>query len=121
MKAVALSIILLIGVLVLTVLNSSFVNSRIEKMKSIAMEISENGSRSTEAVDKLYSIWEDSRALFSLSVGLREIDRVTENLLSLREACSLNNDWEIRQKCVLLCNALDDIARYEHFSIESIL
>ena len=121
MKAVILSTVLLISVLFITVLNAAFVGDRVENMKDLAIEICENGSQREEAVEKLYSIWENSRVFFSLSAGLREIDRATENLLSLKEACLYDNEWEIRQRCVLFCNALDDIVRYERISLENIL
>lgn len=121
MKAVVISVILLIAVVTGTVLNFFFVNSRIDEMKQITQRISEsNGDRLSDA-EELYALWERNREALSISTGLREIDRATENLLCLVVACQSDNEWAIQQSCTLFCNALDDIARYEKFSIESIL
>ena len=90
-------------------------------MKQLAESICDDKNLRAKTVSELYELWEHSYDLLSFSTGLREIDRATENLLSLKAACEADNEWAIKQSCILFCNALDDIARYEKFSLGSIL
>lgn len=121
MRAVIISIALLIVVVTGTLVNLVFVNSRIDEMKCLAESICDDKKLRSENITELYELWERSYDLLSFSTSLREIDRATENLLTLQAACESDNEWAIKQSCVLFCNALDDIARYEKFSLGSIL
>ena len=117
MKAVAISLILLVAVISLTVANSVFVNDRINSIKDTALSILDDGVDKSETARSLILRWERDQKIFRLSTSLREIDRATEALLTLAIACENANEWAIRQSCVLFCDALDDIARYETFNI----
>ncbi len=121
MKAVIVSVILLVLVIIATFLNIGFINSRVDQMKKLTQSILSSPEERENAVDELFRLWEKSHVIFSMSTGLREVDRATENLLTLRTACEEDNEWAIKQSCVLFCNALDDIARYENLSLEAVL
>lgn len=121
MKAVAISILLLVAVVICSIANAAFVNARILQMSGLAMEIFENSSGRAERLERLSADWDKNQPIFRLSTSLREVDRVSENLLTLQLACQSENEWAIRQSCVLFCDALDDIARYETFNIFKII
>lgn len=121
MKAVAVSVLLLISVVVCSIANTVFVNSRITEMTEIAMSIFDDTADRQAEIEKLSDGWARYQPIFRLSTSLREVDRVSENLLTLELACQSGNEWAIRQGCVLFCDALDDIARYETFNIFKIL
>ena len=121
MKAVVISILLLITVVLGSIINAAFVNQRISQMSALAMEITEDSGNRAERLEKLSADWEKNQPIFRLSTSLREVDRVSENLLTLQIACKSENEWAIRQSCVLFCDALDDIARYETFNIFKII
>ena len=55
-----------------------------------------------------------------MSTSLRDVDSVTENLLNFRTSIIEGNDLLLEQSYALLCNSLDDIARYERISLENI-
>ena len=120
MRAVAISIILLIAVIVCSSLNAIFINKRINEMSHLATNILENVDRN-DNIERLLSQWDENQKIFRLSTSLRELDRVSENLISLSVACRADNEWAIRQCCALFCDALDDIARYETFNIFKVL
>lgn len=117
MKAVVISILLLAVAIIGSVINAFFVNSKITEMSELVTEISQGGKDREEKLEKLSLEWSENQSIFRLSTSLREVDRVSENLLTLQVACQSENEWAIRQSCVLLCDALDDIARYETFNI----
>ena len=121
MRAVIISAILLFAVVAGTIINVLFVNDRIDDMKALAQEVCDDRPNREQAIDDLYDLWEKSYDLLSISTGLRDLDRATENLLSLKAACQSDNEWAIKQSYVLFCNALDDIARYEKFTLSSML
>ena len=121
MKAVAISVLLLVTVVTCSVVNAAFVNQRVSEMSELVADILEDSSNREESLERLGDSWSKNQPIFRLSTSLREVDRVSENLLTLRVACQSQNEWAIRQSCALFLDALDDIARYETFNIFKIL
>ncbi len=119
MKTFAISIILFLAVIVLVTVNVFYVNGVLEHTKQLATEIYKD-STSTEALSELYDHWQSHKSWLGLSVSLRDIDSVTENLLNFKTAVIQGNDILLHQSYALLCNSLDDVARYESFSVENI-
>ena len=119
MRAFAITIVLFIAVIILVTANALYVNSTLERTKQLATEIYKD-STSSEALSELYDHWQKHKSFIALSTSLRDIDSVTENLLNFKTAVIQGNDMLIHQSYALLCNALDDVARYESFSLENI-
>ena len=113
MKAVIISVILLVTVVLGTWLNSLWVCDRIEQMLTITEKIYNGAENRQQNAEQLYLLWESSSDILSLSASLREIDRATEHIITLCEACRSENEWAITQSCLLLRAALEDITRYE--------
>ncbi len=118
MKELKISIVLFILVILLVVVNAFYVNSTMKRLAALATEATK--SASPEALSELFSYWETNRDIVSLSANLREIDSVTENLLSLKVALEEQDVDRINQSYVLLCNALDDVSRYERLSFGTV-
>lgn len=118
MKELVISIILFITVITLVVFNAFYVTSTAETLKSLAKQATENAS--VETLSALVNYWNIRRNHISLSAGLREVDSVTENLVSLKVALEDGDFDRINQSYALLCNAIDDITRYERLSFVAI-
>lgn len=118
MKGFTVSLILLLSIIILVITNIIYVNSTITRLERLARNVW--NTRTSDAADELYRYWESCRSFVGLSVSLREIDSVTENLLSLQAACNEGNEWLIEQSYVLFCNALEDIRRYEKITLLNI-
>ena len=114
MRGFIISIALLLTVLALVIINAIYINKTIDRMTEIADDVKANTSE--EAINELYEYWETHRYFVALSVSLREIDSVTENLLNLKTACAEKNSWLINQSYSLFINSLEDIRRYEELS-----
>ena len=121
MKAIVISVTLLIAVIICSIVNASFVNKKIEEMSTLATDVIEKPESRHANMETLLKEWTENQKTFRLSTSLRELDRASENLLSLSAACLSENEWAIRQSCALFCDALDDIARYETFNVFKIL
>lgn len=118
MKGFAISLILLAVIIIMILINAFYIKSTLDKLERLAQGVW--SERTPEAVSSLMDYWEKHRATVALSVSLREIDRVTENLLCLQAACIESNEVMMKQSYSLFINALDDIKRYERISVINI-
>lgn len=118
MKGLITSLLLLVFVIVAVSFNYVYVNGTIETLGTLAEQAWQE--KSPDNVSELIDYWEKHRPYIGLSVSLREIDSVTENLLNLNVACSKGNDTMIEQSYSLFITALEDIKRYEKLSIINI-
>ena len=119
MKAIIISVTLLLLVVIVVFANNIYISNVTEKLKSLVEDISQ-GNNINKAIDELEKLWNDTRKFTALSVSLDEIDQTTEHLISLSIACSFEDDLTIRRYCALLINDFDDLGRYEKFSILNI-
>lgn len=118
MKIFTVSLILLVLAIALVIANVAYVNHATNELLSLARDVHEDPCEKT--VGRLSEYWDSQRSLLALSVSLRDIDSVTENLLNLQTACLEQNEWLIEQSYALFRNALEDIKRYETLSVLNI-
>ena len=90
MKGLVTSLILLTVAIILVVINAFYINITVEKLDELADTVLHEQTEAS--VSELLDYWEKHHPFIGLSVSLREIDRVTENLLNLRTACRECND-----------------------------
>ncbi len=120
MKAFVASLVLLAIILCAIVVNALYSNKILERIEKLAGEVYKD-STSEEVLSRLCDYWSSHRDYLSLSVSLDDIDSVTECLLEFKAAAKEQNSMMLSQSYALLCNALDDIARFEKISIRCIL
>ena len=116
MKVLVIALILFTLVIVGVTVNAFFVYDTIEQTQALAAAAFRS-SNSNDTLDELWDFWNSRSDLLGLSVSLREIDSATENLLVFQTACKERNQYSIKQSYALFCDSLDDILRYEKFSI----
>ena len=85
MKAVVISLILLLAVILVVCINNVYINDITQKLKSLVAEISQ-GDNGNKALYELENLWENSKKFTALSVGLKEIDQTTEHIIRLSVA-----------------------------------
>lgn len=120
MKAVIISLILLLAVILAVCINNIYIKGVTQKLKSLAEEISQ-GDNVNKALYELENLWENSKKFTALSVGLEEIDQTTEHIIRLSVAYKNGDTASCEHYCYLLMNDFDDLGRYEKFSILNIL
>ncbi len=119
MKVVIASAILFLIVIAAVIGNAVYSDTVLDKLHMLAENAYKN-STSDEMLSELCDYWESYRDYFSLTASLKDIDSVTENLLNFKTATQNGNTTGRDQSYILLCNALDDIARFEKISFVNI-
>ena len=119
MKTFAATLVLFLILIIIIIVNVFYVNSVLERTRELATQIYTD-SADDAALSELCEYWKKHKAVLGMSTSLRDVDSVTENLLNFRTSIIEGNDLLLEQSYALLCNSLDDIARYERISLENI-
>lgn len=120
MKAWIVSLCLFVLLLGIIVFNAVYVHRVSDHLSEVLNSLSADAANTQDELDALDAYWEKHHPLVALSIGYRELDHVSETLISLRAAYQSRNvsDFELyRQLCV---DAADELARLEKFSIENL-
>ena len=72
------------------------------------------------SIDALDSFWQKSIPWVGLSVGYKELDRMSDLILDLRTYFELENDSEVTRVRVLIKETASEISRLEKVSIENL-
>ena len=118
MKGFIVSLILFIVIIILVVLNFFYVQRATDVMKSLAKAVIEESSDT--AMSELKSYWKKHMEIVSLSANFRETDKISEELLRFEQAYKYGNELSLMQSYAILCDALEDVARYEQLSLGAI-
>ena len=73
------------------------------------------------AVSRLENFWEKNHHFVGLSVGFKELDRMSELIIDLKSYTELGNSTEVKRLRALIIDSADDISRLEQFDIENLL
>ena len=119
MKAFIISLSLTLALIIAVIVNAGYVLRTTEQMKSLVRQIEQNVS-DDKAFEDLDDIWERHKIWFALSVGLGEIDRVTEYITRLGCAIENGNAIDAERNCALLQIFFDDVSRHEKISLLNI-
>ena len=117
MKSFITSIILFIAIILATVINTVYVRDTVSTLEQLALSVSEGDSDGSD----LEAFWNDHKDYIELTTSYRQIDEISNIIINLRNSYTFDDKQALQQNYVLLCNALDDILRYESFSITNIL
>ncbi len=78
---------------------------------------SENPEEASKALD---NFWNKNISTIGLSVGYKELDRMSELIVNLKENVVCGNLDEAKHTRALIIESASDIARLEQFSLENI-
>ena len=120
MKAFWASVILFAVLIACIWANAVYMQKTAQAMHSLSAKLNEPQQREA-TLAKLEEAWENSRTVFSLTVGYRELDRFDEILTQLRWAYESKNAAEFTRFHRLLEDAIDELIRTERFEIENLL
>ncbi len=112
MKAFIISIILLVLVVAGIFGYAYYSDSVLSTLRTLALDAYEN-STSDEVLSRLNDYWERHKGILSLGANLDDIDSVTENIIDMKSSAKSGNTLLFHQSYALLCNAIDDIQRFE--------
>ena len=119
MKAFWISLILFSLLLVGIFWNAHYVRESESYLTELVVSLGDAEERE-ESMDELEEFWEKNKKLFGLSVGFRDIDRVSEIITSLRWAQDYGLEAEFQKYRTLLLDAIEEITRNEKLSLGNI-
>ncbi len=120
MRSFIITLALFLSVCVAISFNYSYINSVAEFVVDCVSE--ENFETDPEtAIDRLDSFWKDNSSIVGMSVGYRELDRMSDLIIDLRTYFELGNASEVIRIRALIEETADEISRLEKFSIENLL
>ena len=112
-KSLIISLLLFTAVISLMIFNIKYVSDTVSTMKELASDVRDGNQDS----DTLVEYWNTRRTYLGFCVSFREIDKVSENVLCLKNARSEQSELMVKQSYLLLCDSLDDILRLEKIFI----
>ncbi len=120
MRSFIITLILFIFICAAVVFNNLYIRSSAEYITERVSD--ENFSADPEGViEELEKFWEKNRPIIGLSVGFKELDRMSDLILDLKSYFNLGNSSETTRTREMIREAADEISRLERFSIENIL
>lgn len=74
-----------------------------------------------EAIDELERFWKSNHEIVGLSVGYKELDRMSDLIIDLKTYFELGNVSEVKRIREMIVEGADEISRLERFSLENLL
>lgn len=118
MKAFIISALLFSLLIALIIGNAIYVHRVSEQIRN-KLDVLDQ-SNAEETLSYLEEYWQRHQPYIGLSVSYRELDHLSELLLSLRASSETQNeqDFELYRKIAI--DAADELSRLERFSIENL-
>lgn len=120
MKGFVVSLILFLLTCLLITANAFYVHRVGAHVEQTAASVSLDNPASEEALRALEDYWERHHPFLALSIGYRELDRMSELLLSLRVAYDERSEVDFARERRLAIDTAADLARHERFSLENL-
>ena len=73
------------------------------------------------ATEKLDEFWRKNHPIVGLSVGYKELDRMSDLIIDLRIYIEIGNESEIKRIRALIAEGANEISRLEFFKLENLL
>ena len=118
MKSFIFSIIIFSLLIILVISNSIYIHQVADKMLTISASLSPSN---IEATEELYSIWQNNRLIFTISIHDSEIEKISELTENLKSAATIGDSTEFNKNVVLLSDLLQELKKNEEISFQGII
>ena len=116
MKAFIISAILFVILICMIVTSSLYVRSVSERIVALTLAIDLSGN-DTRPLDELENYWQNRRSILDVAISRRELDRITETIVSLRASYVAKNMSDVRLYRELLLNCAKELSERERISL----
>ena len=116
--ACAFAALLLAAMIAAIIINCSFVKRTTDHILSSLTELS--NSASSAELRKLAEYWDERRKIFAVSLSESELDRISSLFDDLIADSEGNDPNEYKKTMARLKRAIEDIRKFEEFSLENI-
>ena len=120
MRSFIITSLLFTAVLWVIFFNGNYINSSAEYIVE-CVEDSTFEADPIGCIESLENFWKENQAKVGLSVGYKELDRMSDLIIDLRTYFELGNSAEVKRVRVLIVETADEISRLERFSLENLL
>ena len=120
MKAWIASLCLFVLLIGIIVINAIYVHRISAHLCDVVGGLSIEDAHTQEQLDALDAYWQKHHPLVGLSIGYRDLDHVSELLISLRAAYETKSASEFESYRQLALDAATELSRLERFSIENL-
>lgn len=120
MRSFIITSFLFISVLCVIFFNGNYINSSAEYIVE-CVEDSNFEVDPVDSIERLETFWEENQAKVGLSVGYKELDRMSDLIIDLRTYFELGNSGEVKRIRVLIVETANEISRLERFNLENLL
>lgn len=117
MKTITVTICVFLALCVLMVANYNYIHKKTAELTSLVLSLDyEDPEDCRKTLDKTRQLFDEASRIFSLTVSFREIDYLSESLISLSSSLESRNESDFVRFKALLVDAIDGIARLERLS-----
>lgn len=120
MKAWIISLCLFILLIGVIIGNAFYIHRVAAHLCEISDSLTFEEEETETCLEMLEAYWERHRTFVALSISYRELDRVSEAMISLRSAYDTKNASDFEEYRRLFRDAADEISRLERFSVENL-
>ena len=120
MRSFIITLALFLSVCVVIFFNYNYIN-RVSAFVIDCVSDEAFNTNPKAAIEKLEHFWRDNSAVVGLSVGYKELDRMSDLIIDLRTYFELGNTAEVTRIRALIVETADEISRLERFDIENLL
>ena len=101
-------------------INNGYINQSAEYIRECVSD--ENFESDPEAaIKELDDFWKKNHSVVGLSVGYKELDRISDLIIDLKTYFELGNSSEVFRIRAMIDECADELSRLERFSLENLL
>ena len=119
MRSFLITLILFFATCSLIVLNNRYITATAEQITSL-VDDKHFLEDPEDSITELEKHWEANHPIVGLSVGYKELDRMSDLIIDLRTYHNAENTAEVTRVRVMIAEAANEISRLEQFSIENL-
>lgn len=120
MRSFIITIFLFAATCSAIVTNNIYIKSTSEHIvKSLSGEDFERDPQTV--AEELDEFWKKNHPIVGLSVGYKELDRMSDLIIDLKVQLELGNHAEVARLRAMIVECADEISRLERFEIENLL
>ena len=120
MRSLIITLILLSAMCAAIVMNNLYIKSAAKFIEEcVSDEKFDHDPQS--AIDELDDFWKRNHPIVGLSVGYKELDRLSDLIIDLRVYTELEKSDDVEHVRAMIIESADEISRLERFRLENLL
>ena len=119
MRSLIITVILFFSICAIIIVNNLYIKNTAEYICECVSD-DEFESDPEKAIKKLDEFWEKNHPIVGLSIGYKELDKMSDLIIDLKIYFELENAPETKRIRALIVEAANEISRLERFDLENL-